>query len=332
VRIFVYEYTCSLSPAEVSLPASLRVEGGAMLQAILEDLGRAPKVDVVSLLHPGVSACAGTEVVRQSGQGREKSLFQAQVRTCDAVLVIAPESDGLLEERCRWVEDAGGKLAGPSVEAVRLAGDKWALAGHLEGKGVPTPPCYQLPGAGCAFPAVCKPRDGAGSEAVFLLQNAAELDRTQAQARAEGFQGEWILQPYVPGMAASVAFLVGAGGVIPLLPASQELSTDGRFHYDGGRVPLSPLFRERAVHVGRRAVEAVAGLRGYVGVDMVLGTAGDTVIEINPRLTTSYLGLRQLAVTNLAVAMIQVATGDHTPELCWREGQVRFYPDGRITV
>jgi tyramine---L-glutamate ligase len=37
------------------------------------------------------------------------------------------------------------------------------------------------------------------------------------------------------------------------------------------------------------------------------------VIEVNPRLTTSYVGLRAAAKTNLAVAMIRVAEGDVSP-------------------
>ena len=35
----------------------------------------------------------------------------------------------------------------------------------------------------------------------------------------------------------------------------------------------------------------VPGLKGYVGIDMVLSDDECYVIEINPRLTTSYLGL-----------------------------------------
>ena len=54
-----------------------------------------------------------------------------------------------------------------------------------------------------------------------------------------------------------------------------------------------------------------------MGVDLVLGRdptgAEDFVIEVNPRLTTSYVGLRAAAKTNLAEAMLRVAEGDTTP-------------------
>ena len=57
----------------------------------------------------------------------------------------------------------------------------------------------------------------------------------------------------------------------------------------------------------RRAVESVAGLRGFVGVDFFwepeLGEA--TVLEINPRATTSFVGLsRLLPAGHLAAAWL----------------------------
>ena len=39
-------------------------------------------------------------------------------------------------------------------------------------------------------------------------------------------------------------------------------------------------------------VESFSGLRGYVGVDVVLGQDKLYVVDVNPRLTTSYVGLR----------------------------------------
>jgi predicted ATP-grasp superfamily ATP-dependent carboligase len=83
--------------------------------------------------------------------------------------------------------------------------------------------------------------------------------------------------------------------------------------------------------LGRRAIEAVPGLKGYVGVDLVLADDGaDQVIEINPRLTTSYLGLRALAETNLAEAMLAIATGRPLPKLRWQAGPVHFRASGEI--
>jgi predicted ATP-grasp superfamily ATP-dependent carboligase len=104
------------------------------------------------------------------------------------------------------------------------------------------------------------------------------------------------------------------------------LSDDGRFRYLGGTVPLDSALCRRAMSLGQRAVEAVDGLLGYVGVDLVLGESADHdwIIEINPRPTTSYLGLRALSRSNLAETILRVARGQPVAPPSWRPGARAF--------
>ena len=77
----------------------------------------------------------------------------------------------------------------------------------------------------------------------------------------------------------------------------------------------------------------LTGAVGYLGVDLVLGAdaagSGDRVIEINPRLTTSYVGLRESLDGNLAAAMLAVAQGE-APVLATTGRGVAFTADGGI--
>jgi len=335
MRFFVCEYTCATATAASA--ESLRTEGWAMLSAVLEDFGRLPGAEVVTLLRePGQPVPPGIEV-RRTGAAEEPH-FRELAGAADYSLVIAPEFDDLLAARCRWVEEAGGRLLGPSSSAVAITADKFTLAALLAQQGVPTPPCVLLPAGALPFrfPLVCKPRHGAGSQATFLLRDAGDLSRCVAQAAAKGQTGDAVLQPFVPGQPASVAFLLGPSACLPLLPATQVLSQDGRFHYQGGEAPLPPGPARRAVNLGRRAVAVVPGLRGCVGVDLILGEADDgsrdQVVEINPRLTTSYVGLRALAVPNLAELMCRVVAGADVAEVAWRPGAVRFRASGEVTL
>ena len=97
-------------------------------------------------------------------------------------------------------------------------------------------------------------------------------------------------------------------------------------------VPLPPPLEKRAQRIAAAAIDGLTGLFGYLGVDVVLGDDGrDWAIEINPRLTTSYVGLRALAETNLAAAMLDMAHGK-TPDLRWHGGSVEFRTDGTILI
>ena len=81
----------------------------------------------------------------------------------------------------------------------------------------------------------------------------------------------------------------------------------------------------RATNIALQAVADIEGLLGYVGVDLVLGDDGlDYAIEINPRLTTSYLGLRQLCQQNLAELILRLAQGETINPPTWRDGDVHF--------
>lgn len=322
--IFVYEYCCAIGLGrDASDPAhSLYREGRAMRDAVAGDFRRVPGVEGVTL--DGDNA------------KRERDRFRERAAGCDWCLIIAPELGGELRRKAEWATKSGAQLLGPSLDAIELASCKIGLAQQWEAAGVPTPRAesfldwFREPPP-FPLPVVCKPVFGAGSTATARFDRVDEPLAVHEAGSFEGFaETELMLQEYAPGRPASVAFLVGPREIIALPPAVQRLSTDGRFRYDGGELPIRTDLAARAAALGRRAIECVPGLAGYVGVDLVLGEAGDYAIEINPRLTTSYVGLRALADFNLAEAMLRVARGEPAGELAWRPGRVGFRPDGTL--
>ena len=63
----------------------------------------------------------------------------------------------------------------------------------------------------------------------------------------------------------------------------------------------------------------------HMAPGVVLGET-DWVMEINPRLTTSYLGLRALAEANLGEMMVRIVRGEESGPPRWRPGVVHFSP------
>ena len=116
---------------------------------------------------------------------------------------------------------------------------------------------------------------------------------------------------------------------MPLEPCAQTLSEDGHFHYLGGWTPLPEPLATRARSLALQTGNLLPPTVGYVGIDLILGPDGpesDFVLELNPRLTTSYLGLRQLARTKLAEAMLAAATGQPV-HLSFGRQHIQFSPD-----
>jgi len=91
---------------------------------------------------------------------------------------------------------------------------------------------------------------------------------------------------------------------------------------------------ERAIDAALRTCNALPGLRGYIGVDLVLTESDAVVIEVNPRLTTSYLGLRSALRGdggNVAAMALAACAGElATPPPM--QQRVRFTAAGRVVL
>jgi predicted ATP-grasp superfamily ATP-dependent carboligase len=197
------------------------------------------------------------------------------------------------------------------------------------------------------WPVVIKPRDGAGSQNTFFVQTKEDLQRVRTELHHVTRPDAFIRQAYIPGKALSVALLIAADGTVrEVLPvAEQHLRDDGCFQYLGGRIPADiPV--ETALAVQQLATHAcqVVGATGYVGCDIVLTDFNHdfkpfdrvalsqvklrrslpqgqpVLIEINPRLTTSYLGYRLLTDDNIAARLIDPSA----PPLRWKSEAVTF--------
>jgi predicted ATP-grasp superfamily ATP-dependent carboligase len=329
-------------------PGSLRSEGAAMAAALATDFAK----NLLGVELPCDARLADDErfgrlaslqladplplvrIHKLHSRRELRAVFAFLAARCDHTLIIAPEFDGILLDWVRRAERLGARLLSPGSDFVQLAADKHAAAETLRAAGVAAPrgvvlaPGDRLP-RDFPCPAVLKPRDGAGSWGVrFLAEHPGETIPVMRPSRLEEF---------IPGQPASVAVLYGTGGRRCFLPAcAQRLSTDGRFAYLGGGHPLSPPLAERARQLVERAAAALPQSLGYVGFDLVLGEAADgsddAIIEVNARLTTSYVGLRAACRQNLAAAMLALAdpAADSPPSLLFRKKPLEFDSVGNV--
>jgi len=315
-----------------------------MLLALIADLARIPKCHVITtwdeqLGHFPEIEAAGARAVGVSSPTEERRLFRKYAAESDVTFVIAPEFEDILADRCRIAEAAGGTLCGCSVEAIELCADKLQLASHLNRHGLPVVETDLLNADGTHgdmdFPIVVKPQNGAGSLQTFLVNDERELNEVSEEFQQTPQFGPPILQPYVEGDSISVGVIVSKHVErIDILPiASQRFSSDGRFRYLGGELPVCRQSQPAVESVVRQTCECIEGLNGYVGFDLILQKAKQdqpVIVEINPRLTTGYLGYRELMDGNLAERMLfpQRFTGIMKSKAC----QVRFFPDGNVKV
>lgn len=309
MRILVYEHITGGGMCGTPLPHALAQEGDLMLRALVGDLSELCAVSVcmtrdARLPHDGLDA----QVYCVENQAELQRAWTRLLDEVDAVWPIAPETGGLLARLSQEVLEAGPMLLGSRPAAVALTGSKFRTAHALTGHGIPVIPTYR-PGA--ELPAqvqtwVLKPDQGVGCEGLRICP-AETLDRYWPPGDDTG---GWVAQPCLSGGHASLCALFDTGRARLLSLNRQRLARRG----DGLELQaciVNGLEAARGPYeqLAGRIASAIPGLWGIAGVDLIVTPAGPVVVEINPRLTSSYAGLHRALDFNPAGAVLALLEG-----------------------
>ena len=306
MRILVFEFMVGGGVADQHpLNSELQTfyqQGHSMLKAVCEDLLQLGH-EVVVTVDGRVEESLPHDAIRINVEHEidlDLTLWTAAVRS-DAILLIAPETDGCLEHFADLLSSFYTRFISPSIGYIRLTSDKWKCHQWYSQRNVPCPESILLTANSDLrslpvnfFPCVAKPVDGAGSEGVRLIDSMREL---------ENLSRPMLLQRYVPGVPASVSVIVESLDLAHYLePGRQVFDAEPFGVHLRTDFPLDPDLRQRALNLAKSVIDACPNFIGYVGIDMVLADnpGDDVMIEINPRLTTSYCFLREWSKENLA--------------------------------
>jgi len=285
-------------------PPGLVHEGELMLRTLIADLGACPGVELLCSRDARLPPLPGIETI-WVGPGLDSSIaFAHGAASADAVWPTAPETDGVLELLALQVEQLGKTLLGCRPAAVRIAASKRRTAEALAAAGIPTVPTATADGAMPPWTGrwVTKPDDGAGSQDTIIA-----ADWAGAFERLGTDPGRLVIQPWLEGPSISLSMLCVDGASL-LLSSNRQ-----RLRISEGRVTLAGLEVNAAIEgapafaqLSGRIARAIPGLWGYVGVDLVLTDHGPVVLEVNPRLTTSYCGMGRALGINVAAMVLDL--------------------------
>jgi tyramine---L-glutamate ligase len=313
LKILVVEYITGGGFSQSVLPEQLAIEGLMMLQALIGNLEQqAGCIDYSILLDSRLMARMPT-MPRNShlikpGQDFGQ-VFQGLLATCDAVWPIAPESEGILFELCEQVAAAGKILLTSPATAVAITGNKWLTYQQLAQHEIKTVATYRLdrfnfmPGEW-----IVKPIDGVGCEHSFLVSTEPEYEAATARLQLEGY----IIQPHIDGEKTSLSALFKQGEGWLLCANQQHFERVAKqYHLVGITVNYTADLCRYQTLVDAIA-KAFPDLWGYAGIDLI-ETSGQTfVLEINPRLTTSLVGIQEACGINCAQKVLDLLAGNPT--------------------
>ena len=318
MKVIVYEHVSGGGYCEQLIPPSFLAEGFAMLcgiVAVFKAAGHTVTVlldDRLSRLNPPI----GADFVVPVSYSNEPQRFLTNIaKINDATYVIAPESSKILQSLVALMEQTEKTSLNCESETIGKVGDKSVLYEKLEKTGFLVPKTLVLENGNAlqqvlkklSYPLIFKPVDGAGASGLSIVKEFSQVGKALLKIEKESTNKRFIVQEFIEGEKVSVSlFSTGKKAMAVSLNKQNIVITgpDELSSYEGGNVPFEHPRKHDAFVVAEKVVELFPGLRGYVGVDLILTENAVFIVDVNPRLTTSFVGLHKAANFNAAEAII----------------------------
>lgn len=160
---------------------------------------------------------------------------------------------------------------------------------------------------------IIKPLIGVDCENIVIIENIEDLTLDLDKIFKPG--SRVIVQEYIEGTDISVSLLSDGEKAIPISLNQQYVELkDDKGTYLGGKIPYESKYEQEAFEIATKAVEAIDGLKGFVGVDLIINADEKDIysvylLEINSRFTTPYVGLKEIADFNIGKSIIDLIDG-----------------------
>jgi len=306
LKLFVCEFITGGGLCAEALPASLVKEGALMRDALLADLIELDGYEIVTTHDARLAASPLVKSSLQVDSSFEDS-FKRMLTQVDLVWLIAPESNGTLLKLSEMCYESDVIYLGCEFDSTLIGTSKSLAYEALDEAKIFTIPTI----AGDDFVQdtdftvakslqalshsrwVAKPEDGAGCDGIKVFD---DLQKLMTWLKQGDRYLNYIIQPYQQGIAASLSMLCRAGKGWLLSCNKQHISLNSdMFNLTGITVNGMQAYWQRFETLARKIAKMLPDAAGYIGVDVIVDVESDKiyVVEINPRLTSSYVGLRE---------------------------------------
>lgn len=309
MRLLITEFICGGGLANKPLPESLQQEGQSMLQALVSDCLAIANCEVISTLDNRLpSLNPACKVVQIDDAQNYLTALAELAEQVDYVWVVAPESDEILEKIVCRMENQAVQLINADTHSIRLCADKLRCADLLREAGIDVVPSLPIDTLRSYLQKVLiKPRNGAGCEGVQVFSSGLSA------INYINHPDQWIVQPYIQGEHCSMSILCCNGKARILSCNGQVLGNMLTPKLEKCIVNAFPFVDELA-HMADRIAYTFPGLQGYVGVDFIKTKHNYVLVEVNPRLTTSYIGLKKALHKNPAQLCLDAIVDKQLPD------------------
>jgi predicted ATP-grasp superfamily ATP-dependent carboligase len=326
-KIFIFEFVSGGGYNKVDIPSSLFCEGYAMLRTTIEDFKKLG-FQIITLLDVRIeflSQYLKADIIKIVNKNDDYTKIYIEcVKESSYCFIIAPEFSNILYNLTKIAKDNKKTVLSVGLDGIILGTSKLKTYNFFLENKVNTPQTYTIPlkkkyfdlefilqkfdTLGC--PIIIKPEDGVGSESIFYFETKAQIVHFFEDSNEKlDLSRNFILQEYIDGEDLSASIINGGPSKKPRAMNQIILSINAqtiKFKdsvndsiYLGGFTPVVDY--EILKNSLEKILESMdlSKFRGYFGIDFIKKADNSIYfIEINPRLTTSYIGIRNILEYN----------------------------------
>lgn len=325
-KILIFEFVIGGGYNQVDIPSSLFCEGYAMLRTTIEDFKKLG-FQITTLLDVRIeflSQYLKADVIELVKKNDEYiKIYTECVKESSYCFIIAPEFSNILYNLTKIAKDNKKTVLSIDLEGIWLGASKLKTYNFFLENKVNTPQTYAIPFKKkfdlefvlqkfntLRCPIIIKPEDGVGSESIFYFETKAQIIHFFEDSNEKlDLSRNFILQEYIDGEDLSVSIINGASSKKPEAMKQIILSINAQSIklkdsvndsiYLGGFTPVVDyeLLKDNLEKILKNM--DLSSFRGYFGIDFIKKADNSLYfIEINPRLTTSYIGIRNILEYN----------------------------------
>lgn len=303
------------------LPKSLANEGAAMRDALLRDLAALNAFNIMCMhdARLAFSALNCKTLIVKAGDDFNQ-VFKQALNQVDYVWLIAPETNATLRHLGEIVYASGAQLLGCGHYATVIGTSKIMSFNALTAANINTLAVFSGEVIVHNFAEVlqlkvakwvAKPENGAGCEGIKIF---ADLHALCDWIKQDDQYLQYFAQPYQLGIAASFCMLCRDGHAWLLSSNQQHIDCDGdTFKLKSITLNGMKTYANRFEIIAEKIAKMLPDALGYMGIDVIIDTETNSifVLDINPRLTTSYVGLAQAIAYNPAQLILDCVLKPH---------------------
>ena len=347
--ILVFEYFTASGEKDKCIIS----EAEALVFALLDDL-KEYKVDLVinesynnvvddlKNVNPILIDCDIVDWLADNASDFTKAIF------------ISAENNNNLYKITEILEENNVEIYNSSSEACRISSDKFETYEKLAGI-VPQPRSFKMKIDKTGYwkraidnlyekwqaedpltplKLIIKPLIGVDCEDIVIIENIEDLTLDLDRIFKPG--SRILIQEFIDGIDVSVSLLSDGEKAVPISLNEQYVQLkDDKGKYLGGKLPYDNKYSKEACEIAVKAIEAIDGLKGFVGVDLIINADEKDIysvylLEINSRFTTPYVGLKEVSNINIGKTIIELI--DNTVDInelnISLDGEVEFKKSG----